>query len=43
MNLSLKQKQTHKPREQACHCQGGVGVGEGCIQSLGLKNAKYYL
>ena len=22
MNSSMKQKQTHKPREQACHCQG---------------------
>ena len=28
MNSSMKQKQTHKPREQACHCQGGVGVGK---------------
>ena len=40
MNLSMKQKETHKPREQTCHCQGGVGVGEGCIGSLGLKNCK---
>ena len=43
MNLSMKQKETDKPREQTCHCQGGVGVGEGCIGSLGLKTAKYYL
>ena len=22
MNLSMKQKQTHRPREQTCGCQG---------------------
>ena len=32
MNLSMKQKQTHRHREQTCGCQGGgdlgrVGVG----------------
>ena len=25
MNLSMKQKQTHKHREQTCGCQGGEG------------------
>ena len=25
MNISTKQKQTHKHREQTCDCQGGVG------------------
>ena len=33
MNLSTKQ--THKYREQT-YCQGGEGVGEGWIGSLGL-------
>ena len=27
MNLSMKQKQTHRRREQACGCQGGGGWG----------------
>ena len=26
MNLSLKQKQAHRPREQTCGCQTGGGV-----------------
>ena len=25
MNLSMKQKQTHRHREQTCGCQGGGG------------------
>ena len=25
MNLSMKQKQTHRHREQTCGCQGGEG------------------
>ena len=25
MNLSTKQKQTYRPREQTCGCQGGFG------------------
>ena len=29
MNLSMKQKQTHRHREQTCGCQRGGGVGEG--------------
>ena len=28
MNLSTKQKQTHRHREQTCGCQGGGEVGE---------------
>ena len=27
MNLFMKQKQTHRHREQTCGCQGGEGVG----------------
>ena len=27
MNLSTKQKPTHRQREQTCGCQGGWGVG----------------
>ena len=27
MNPSTKQKQTHRPREQTCGCQGGGGRG----------------
>ena len=38
MNLPTKQKQTHKPREQACGCQveGVWGEMDG---SLGLSDA----
>ena len=36
MNLSMKQKKTHRPREQTCVCQGGSGVGEREIESLGF-------
>ena len=28
MNLSTKQKQTHKHTEQTCGCQGGGGKGD---------------
>ena len=41
MNLSMKQKQTH--REQTCGCQGGSGVGEGQTGNLALVDAKYYI
>ena len=34
-NLSMKQKQTHRHREQACGCQGGESEGQGGIWSLG--------
>ena len=42
MNLSTKQKQTH--RDQTCGCQGGGGgEGEGWTGSLGLVDANYYI
>ena len=37
MNLSVKQMQTHRHKEQTCGCQ--EGVGEGWIRSLGLADA----
>ena len=40
MNLSTKQKQTH--REQTCGCQRGEGEGVGWMGSLGLLDANYY-
>ena len=43
MNLSVKQKQTHRHREQTCGCQGRRGVGEGRIGSLGLADENYYI
>ena len=39
MNLSTKEKQTHRHRDQTCSCQGGEGVREGWIGSLGLADA----
>ena len=42
MNLSTKQKQTHRDTEQTCSCCG-QGGGEGWIGSLGLANANYYI
>ena len=42
MNLSVKQKQTHRCREQTCGCQWGGGMGEGWIGSLGLSDANSY-
>ena len=42
-NLPMKQKLTHRHREQTCGCQGGVGVGEGWIGNLGLADANYYI
>ena len=41
MNISMKQKQTHKDREQTCGCQGGVGEGEGWTGNLGSVDANY--
>ena len=35
MNLSMKQKQTHRHREQTCGCQGGRGWGR---DGLGVWN-----
>ena len=42
MNLSMKQKQTHRYREQICGCQGGSRGGEGWNGSLGLADANWY-
>ena len=41
MNLTTKQKQIHRSREQACGCQGGGG-GNGMNGSLGLVDANNY-
>ena len=43
INISMKQKQTHKYREQTCGCQGGEGVREGKIGSLGLAEGNCYI
>ena len=43
MNLSTKQKQTYRHREQTGDCQGEVGVGTGWIERLGLADAYYYI
>ena len=43
MNLSMKQKQTHRHREQTCGYQGGGGMGEGWIESLAWINNKVLL
>ena len=43
MNLSTKQRETHRHRGQTCGCQGEVGVGKGRIGSLGLADANYYI
>ena len=41
MNLSAKEKETHRQREQTWGCQGGGKVGEGHAGSLGLADANY--
>ena len=43
MNLSVKQKQTNRHREQTCGCQGGWSLEEGWMGSLGLADANYYI
>ena len=43
MNLPMKQKQTHRHREQTCGYQRKGGVGEGRIGSFGLADANYYI
>ena len=43
VNLPMKQKQTHRHREQTCGCQGGGWVGDGWTGSLGLVDANYYI
>ena len=41
MNLSTRQKQTHRHREQTYDCQRGEKVEEGKTRSLGLADANY--
>ena len=41
MNLSMKQKQTHRHRDRTCGFQ--VRVGGGMDGSLGLTDANYYI
>ena len=43
MNLSTKQKQTHRHRDQACGCQGGESRG-GMHWEFGINRCKllYY-
>ena len=36
MNLSTKQKQTQRHRDQTCGCQGGAEEGDGWTGNLGL-------
>ena len=43
MNLSTRQKQAHRHKEQTFGCQGGKQVGEGRTGSLGLADANYYM
>ena len=43
MNLSTKQKQTHRHREQTYGCQGGGGEGEGWTGSVVLADANQYI
>ena len=43
MNLSTKQKQTHRHREQICGGQGGGRVGKGWTGSLRLTDANNYI
>ena len=43
MNLSMKQKQTHRQREQTCGYKGGGKVGKGWIGNLGLVDENYYI
>ena len=42
MNISMKQKQTHRHTGEICGGQGEGEVGEGMIGSLGLAEANYY-
>ena len=44
MNLSTKQKQNHKHREQTCGCQeGGEWGPEGLVGSQGLADVNQYI
>ena len=44
MNLSTKQKQIHRHREQTCGCQGGREWGrDGMDWELGISTCKLYI
>ena len=43
MNLSTKQKHTHRHRDQPFGCRKGGREGEGWTGSLGLLDANYYI
>ena len=43
MNLSTKQKQTHRHREQTCGCQVGGVEREGWTGCSGFVDANYYI
>ena len=43
MNLSTKQKQTHRQRDQTCGWQGRGVKGEGWSGNSGLIDANYYI
>ena len=40
MNLSMKQKQTHRHREQTCGCQDGCGAEGGMAWEVGTSRCK---
>ena len=40
MNLSMKQKQIHRHREETCSCQGGEEVGGGVEEEVGVSRYK---
>ena len=41
MNLSVKQKETHRQKEQTCGYQGGGDMGGGGTGSKGLVDASH--
>ena len=43
INLTTKQKQTHRHKEQTCGGQGEGRVGEGWSGRLGLADVSYYI
>ena len=42
-NEPIYETETDRHREQTCGCQGGAGMGEGWIGSLGLVDANDYI
>ena len=43
INLSSRQKQTHRHSIQTCGCQEGGGEKEGWTGNLGLVDTNYYI